>query len=170
MAVVKAKFPQAKEVDLCKVFDKLEGTGKSMRQRYKEEDSNCVHLVVENYNVSTGAVYDLAFYFTQAGRLDQANLGKYFKQDGNPGYLTDCTALFDRTNSLLAINYGAGVVPSNTNEFKGVYSNISAKLWVPMPTELILKKQWGLKIATEQNMPDLCEVSVVYSKRGVDKL
>lgn len=170
MGAVKAKFPQAKEIDFCKAFDKLDGSGKAMRQRYKEEDSNCVHLLVENYNVSAGVTYDLAFYFTQAGRLEQANLGKYIRQEGNPGYLSDCTALFDRTNSLLAINYGPGIVPSNANQFKGRYNNIEVKMWVPIPTEIALKKQWGYNYAIEQNVPDFCEISVIYNKRGVDKL
>jgi hypothetical protein len=170
MGAVKAKFPRAKEIDYCKAFDKLQGGGKGMRQRYQEEDTNCVHLLIENYNVSSDVAYDLAFYFNQAGRLEQVNLGKYIKQDGNPGYLTDCTALFDRTNTLLTINYGPGVVPSNINEIKGAYNNVAAKLWVPMPTEIILKRQWGYKFPGEQSFPDFCQISVVYTKRGVDKL
>jgi len=174
MATVKAKFPQAKELDYCKAFDGVKGSnktdGKSMRQRFQEEDSNCVHLYVGNYSVSTGVNYDLAFYFTQAGRLEQVYLSKYFRQEDNAGYLSDCTSMFDRTNSLLTINYGYGVDPKNANEMKSSYRNISAKLWVPMPTEIILKRQWGFILSMDENKPDLCQVDVLYSKRGVDKL
>ncbi len=170
MGTVKAKFPQAKEIDFCKAFDKFQGSGKSVRQRYQEKDSNCVHLLVENYNVSAGVTYDLAFYFTRAGRLEQVYLSKYFKQEDNPGYLSDCTAMFDRTNTLLSVNYGPGSEPGNMNELKDGYSSIAARMWVPVPTEIALHRQWGLNIAREQNMPDLCQVGVMYGKRGVDKL
>lgn len=170
MGAVKAKFPQAKEVDLCKAFDKVESSGKSMRQRLKEEDSNCVHLNIENYNVSGSVSYDLSFYFNQAGRIEQVNLSKYFRQEDNPGYLTDCTALFDRTDSLLAINYGTGITPRNSNEMQSGYKNIAAKLWIPMPTEIVLKRQWGHNFLVDANKPDLCQVNVIYSKRVVDKL
>jgi len=174
MGAVKAKFPQAKEIDYCKAFDSLKGSsrtdGKSVRQRFQEEDSNCVHLFVENYSVSAGVNYDLAFYFTQAGRLEQAYLSKYFAQENNAGYLYDCTSMFDRTNSLLTINYGYGVDPKNADEMKSGYRNIAAKLWVPMPTEIALKRMWGFIYSIDENKPDLCKVAILYSKRGVDKL
>jgi hypothetical protein len=170
MATVKAKFPQVKEIDFCKPFDKLQDGGKSMRQRFNEEDSNCVHLLIENYNVSTGVNYDLAFYFTRAGRLQQVLLSKYFRQDDNPGYLSECTAMFDRTNTLLTVNYGPGPEPSNINELKNNYSNIAARIWVPMPTEIALHRQWGHNFLADAKKPDICQVSVMYSKRGVDKL
>lgn len=174
MSAVKSKFPQATEIDYCKAFDGLKvdnkSNGKTMRQRFKEEDSNCVHLYVKNYSVSSGVDYDLSFYFTQASRLEQVNLSKYFKQIDNSNYLSDCTSMYDRTNSLLAINYGYGADPTNTNEMKSSYKNIVAKLWVPMPTEIVLKRQWEFKYATDVNMPDLCQVEILYSKRGVSKL
>jgi hypothetical protein len=141
-----------------------------MRQRFQEEDSNCVHLYVGNYSVSAGVNYDLSFYFNQAGRLEQVYLSKYFRQEDNAAYLSDCTSIFDRTNSLLTINYGYGVDPINANEMKSSYRNIAAKLWVPMPTEIILKRQWGFILSVDENKPDLCQVHILYSKRGVDKL
>ena len=174
MGAVKAKFPQAKEIDYCKPFDSLKGgsrtDGKSMRQRFQEEDSNCVHLYIGNYSVSAGVNYDLSFYFTQAGRLEQVYLSKYFRQEDNAGYLSDCASMFDRTNSLLTINYGYGVDPKNANEMKSSYRNIAVKLWVPMPTEIILKRQWGFALLMDESKPDLCQVDILYSKRGVDKL
>ena len=174
MGAVKSKFPQATEIDYCKAFDSLkvdnQTDGKSMRQRFQEEDSNCVHLYVKNYSVSTGVNYDLSFYFTQAGRLEQVNLSKYFKQIDDSNYLSDCKSMYDRTNSLLAINYGYGADPTNASEMKSTYKNIVAKLCVPMPTEIVLKRQWEFKYATDVNMPDLCQVEVLYSKRGVSKL
>jgi hypothetical protein len=170
MAAVKAKFPQAKEIDLCKELDKIQDGSKTIRQQYREEDTSCAHLLVENYTVSGGVNYDLAFYFTYAGRIDQVNLSKYFRQRENPEYLTECAALFERTNNLLGINYGNGMTPANINEMKSSYRNIAAMLWIPMPTEIVLKRQWGHILLVDANRPDLCQVSISYSKRGVDKL
>ncbi len=170
MAAVKAKFPQAKEIDYCKIFDDFPGGSKSLRQQYREEDTNCVHLSIENYSVSSGVNYNLAFYFNRAGRIEQVILSKYFGEKDNPSYLTDCTALFDRTNTLLNINYGLGIVPSNASQFKSSYNNVATKIWVPFPTEINLKREWGFKLANSQNMPDLCYISLAYYKRGVDKL
>ena len=170
MSAVKAKVPQVKEIDYCKAFDKFPSGGKTMKQRFQEEDSNCIHLYAENYNVSAGVNYDLAFYFNQAGRLEQVTLSKYFKQEANPGYLSDCSAMYDRTGTLLTINYGNGAEPSNLSQFKSSYNNVTGKLWVPMPTEIFLKKQSGFKLSQEENKSDLCQVEVMYSPRSANKL
>lgn len=172
MASVKAKFPQVKEIDYCKVFDKIAPNSgeKTIRQRFKEEDSNCVHLLFEDYIVAPDVNFNLAFYFTRAGALEQVFLSRYFKQEGNSGYLSDCIALFDRTNSLLNINYGLGVNPSNSSEIKRSYDSVVTKIWLPLPTEILLNRNWDIKLSKGNNMPDLCEVNVMYSKRGVAKL
>jgi len=172
-SVVKAKFPNAKEQDFCKLFSATKNNYQELKNKFNEENSGCIQVTDANYNIE-GLKFYAEFRFDPQNKLNEVTLTLSRKQSEVPDYLSECNSAYNRIATLLDTKYGPYITVANLDEFSKSYTTYAAKSWLPMPTEIWVGNFSGDKflksMSTELNKPesDICKVKVHYSKRISD--
>lgn len=170
IAAVKAKFPNAKEVDFCKLLTGTPNNYQSYKSMMEKTNSNCISLNIENYQIE-GMKFYADFSFDPQGRLTYVTLTHSNKQAENANYVADCTSVYKRISHLLESRYGEAVIVTNADEVGKEYTSYAVKGWTPLPSEVWVANLSGNKfinrIATELNKPvlDVCKVTINYSRK-----
>jgi uncharacterized protein YxeA len=170
IAAVKAKFPNAKESDFCKLMAGTSNNYQSLKKRMADSNSNCISLNIDNYQIE-GTKFYVEFTFDPQGRLTYVTLNYTNKQSENANYVADCTSVYNRITHLLESRYGDAMIVTNADDFGKDYTSYAVKGWSPLPSEVWVANLSGdkfiNKIATELNKPvlDVCKVRINYSRK-----
>ena len=170
ISTVKAKFPNAKEEDFCKLMSGTTNNYQSLKSKMREDNASCINLYIEDYSIE-GLKFYAQFTFDPQNRLTYVTLAFKKRQSETQDYIAECTSAFNKIARLLEARYGEDSFVKNADEFSKSYSNYAVKAWSPLPSEVWIANLSGDKflkrMAIELNKPesDVCKVQINYSKK-----
>lgn len=174
ISTVKAKFPNAKEQDFCKLMSGTANNYQSLKSRMRENNSSCINLYIADYSIE-GLKFYAEFTFDPQNRLTYVTLAFKKRQSETQDYIAECTSAFSKMARLLEARYGEDSFIKNADEFSKAYSTYAVKGWSPLPSEVWIANLSGDKflksMALELNKPesDVCKVQINYSKKVSDE-
>jgi hypothetical protein len=170
---IKAKFPNAKKGDICKVITSNQADYLQYQKNLSADNVSCSYLYVEKYDIQ-GDEYLLSFDLDRQNKLAFVSLTLRRQENVSQNYINECNTAYLKAARLLESRYGEGFVPLNISDFSKDYVHNTALGWTPLPTEIWIANRSGHKltrdlrgISEDKSVgKDFCIVKVNYSNRS----